>query len=40
VYSLLVRNLDEKEREKFDRDLFTPPEFRDALRRLNQRGVA
>lgn len=40
VYSMLVEGRDEEGREKFDRDLYTPPEFRDALRRLNQIGAA
>jgi hypothetical protein len=34
----MVENRDEKGREKFDTDLFTPPEFRHVLRRLNQAG--
>jgi hypothetical protein len=35
-----VRNLDAKERDKFDNDLFTPPEFRNVLKRVNTIGAA
>jgi hypothetical protein len=35
-----VRNLDEGQRRKFDNDLFTPPEFRNVLKRINTIGAA
>jgi hypothetical protein len=35
-----VENLDAEGRAKFDNDLFTPPEFRSLLRRINETGAA
>jgi hypothetical protein len=36
---MLVEGLDEKARKKFDNDLYTPPEYRTVLTRVNQGRV-
>jgi hypothetical protein len=40
MYSVLIEGRDAEDRKKFDNDLFTPPEFRNVLRRVNQMGAA